>query len=309
MLTGKRILLTGFTGQVAGAFGDQLAPHNEVWGLARFTQPGSLEKAEKAGVKPVVGDYTKGEFDGIPTDLDCVIHVAAAVRPGKAEVGMVANAEGTGLLMHHFRQAKAFIYASATGCYAAHPDPMHRYLETDDLGGQTLFAPNYGVTKAAAEGVVRTLSRIHNIPAVIARVNVSYGGPYDDGGLPGGLLEKVLSRTPIQLPKDYPFMCSPIHDEDMSRHLEQFVAAASVPALVVNWGGPDAVSLREMAEYLGELVGIAPVFEVADGAFPLPACIVDTTLSRKIGMEWQIPWKEGFRRMVRARHPEIALAA
>jgi len=306
VLKGKRILLTGFTGQVAGAFADQLGPLNEVWGLARFSQPGSRERAVAAGLKPVVGDYTKGEFGDIPTDLDVVIHVAAAVRPGAAEVGMVANAEGTGRLMHHFRKSR-FIYASATGVYAAHPDPHHRYLETDDLGGQTLFAPNYGATKTAAEGVVRTLSILHDIPAVIARVNVSYGGPYDDGGLPGQLLEKVLSRAPILLPRDYPFMCSPIHDEDMSRHLEQFYDAAASPALVVNWGGDVAVDMKEMADHLGRLVGIEPVYEYPGGDFALPACIVDTTVGRRIGMEWTIPWKEGFRRMVRARHPEIEL--
>lgn len=306
MLKGKRILLTGFTGQVAGAFADQLGPHNEVWVLARFTQPGSRERAVAAGLKPVVGDYTRGEFDGIPTDLDVVIHVAAAVRPGAAEVGMVANAEGTGRLMHHFRAAR-FIYASATGVYAAHPDPHHRYLETDDLGGQTLFAPNYGATKTAAEGVVRTLSILHGIPAVIARVNVSYGGAYDDGGLPGALLEKVLSRTPIALPRDYPFMCSPIHDEDMSRHLATFYEAATSPALVVNWGGDVAADMKEMADHLGELTGVAPIYEYPEGDFALPACIVDTTLGRSIGMRWEIPWKEGFRRMVRARHPEVEL--
>ena len=294
---------------MAGAFADQLGPHNEVWGLARFTQPGSRERAIAAGVKPVVGDYSKGEFDGIPTDLDCVIHVAASVRPGQAEVGMVANAEGTGRLMYHFRAAKAFIYASATGIYAANPDPMHRYVETDDLGGQTLFSPNYGATKTAAEGVVRTLSLLHSIPAVIGRVNVSYGGPYDDGGLPGVLLEKVLAREPILLPKDYPFMCSPIHDEDMSRHLEQFVAAASVPALVVNWGGPEAVDMKAMAEHLGRLVGIDPIFAYAPDGFAIPACITDTTIGRQIGMAWTIPWKEGFRRMVQARHPEVALVS
>ncbi len=298
--------MTGFTGQVAGAFADHLGPRNEVWGLARFTLPGSRERAIAAGVRPIVGDYAAGEFDGIPTDLDCVIHVAASVRPGQAEVGMVANAEGTGRLMYHFREAKAFIYASATGIYAANPDPMHHYLETDDLGGQTLFSPNYGATKTAAEGVVRTLSILHGIPAVIARVNVSYGGPYDDGGLPGALLEMVLSRTPIVLPAEYPFMCSPIHDEDMSRHLEQFVAAASTPALVVNWGGPDAVDMKQMADHLGALVGIEPIYEYSE-TFTLPACITETTLGRKIGLEWRIPWKEGFRRMVKARHPEIPL--
>jgi nucleoside-diphosphate-sugar epimerase len=50
MLKGYRILLTGLTGQVGGTFADALAPHNEVFGLARFSRPGSREHAEAAGV-------------------------------------------------------------------------------------------------------------------------------------------------------------------------------------------------------------------------------------------------------------------
>lgn len=303
MLKGKKILLTGLTGQVGGAFADQLAPHNEVWGLARFTRPGSRERAEQAGVHTLVGDYTTGDFPDHPNDIDYVVHVAANTKPGTAEIGMVQNAEGTGLLMHRFRNVKAFIHVSASGCYLDQPDPMHKYCETDDLGGNTPFSPNYGVTKTAAEGVVRVLSRLYKIPATIARLDVSYGGPYDDGGLPGIHLDAIIEGRPVRLPEGRPCLHSPIHEDDMVRHLSVFAKVASTPPTIVNWGGPEGVKLEDWCRYLGELVGREPIFEYAQTR-ALWGRITDTRFGREIGMEWQVGWREGMRRMVEERHPE-----
>jgi nucleoside-diphosphate-sugar epimerase len=306
ILSGHKLLLTGLTGQVGGAFADQLTPHNEVWGFARFSRPGSRERAEKAGVKTVVGDFTTGNFQGLPNDFDYVIHVAANTKPGTAEVGMVQNAEGTGLLMHYCRTAKAFLYVSATGIYSDHPDPFHLYAEDEDVGGSTPFAPNYGPTKLAAEGVVRTLARILNFPATIARLNVSYGGPYDDGGLPGIQLDSLVAGKPIRLPKSKTCVHSPIHEDDMVRQLEPLLKAASVPATVVNWGGAEPAIAEDWCRYMADLMGVEPKFEFSDDR-PLPSTATDTALGRTLGLEWNVHWKEGMRRMIEARHPEVKL--
>ena len=199
VLKSKKILLTGLTGQVGGTFADALAPHNEVYGLARFSRSGSREHAEACGVRTIVGDFAANELGGIPEDLDCVIHLAANTKPGTAEVGMVQNAEGTGFLMHACRHARAFIYVSNNSLYADNPDPMHHYVETDHVGGNSPHSANYGPSKLAGEGVVRFLSRLYAMPSLIARLNVSYGSVYDDGGLPGNLLEALLAGKPIRV--------------------------------------------------------------------------------------------------------------
>ena len=41
MLKNARLLMTGLTGQLAGSIAAILAPHNEIYGLARYTRPGS----------------------------------------------------------------------------------------------------------------------------------------------------------------------------------------------------------------------------------------------------------------------------
>ncbi len=308
MLKGHRILLTGLTGQVGGTFADVLAPHNEIYGLARFTQPGTRERAEALGIKTIVGDFANNQLDGVPEDIEYVIHLAANTKPGTAEVGMVQNAEGTGFLFHKCRRAKAFIYASNNTLYADNPDPMHQFKETDHVGGNSPHSPNYGPTKLAAEGVVRFLSRLYGTPSLIARLNVSYGSKYDDGGLPGNMLEALLAGRPIKLAASRRFMMSPINEYDMVEHLDVFVEKASVPTTVVNWGGDEGVSIEEMACYIADLIGVEPKFNRTDeGA--IPNRILDPSFGRSLGMKWPTKWKDGVRAMIAARHPELTLKA
>ena len=82
---------------------------------------------------------------------------------------------------------------------------------------------------------------------------------------------------------------------------------AASPPVVVNWSGSETVSLEEYCTYLGELVGRPAQFVVDDGAYwPLWP---DTTYMHEILGRSRVPWREGFRRMVAARHPELALPA
>jgi UDP-glucuronate 4-epimerase len=308
MLQGHKILLTGITGQVGGALAKSLGPHNDVWGIARFSQPGTREQAESHGLKTVLGDLSKSEFDELPSNFDYVIHSAANTRPGTAEVAMVHNPEATGFLMHHCRHVKAFMHVSNSSLYLDDPDPLHKYVETDHVGGHSPHSLNYGPSKLASEGVVRTLARIYEIPTVIARLNVAYGSSQDHGGLPGILLESLLAGQPIKLPKGQPFMMSLIHVDDMVGHIEPMLNAASVPATIVNWGGDVGVSTEEWIRFMAALIGIEAKFEYVDGGIP-PNRILDPTFGRKIGMEWNVDWKEGIRAMLEARHPELELKA
>ncbi len=308
MLDGKKVLITGHTGQVGAAIANAHARRCEMWGLARYTRPGSREESEAMGVLPIEGDITSGDFSQVPDDFDYVLHFAANTKPGTADVGMAHNAEGTGFLMHHCRKARGFLYVGATGCYLPNSDMNHVYKETDHLGGQTLWSPrspNYGPTKVAAEGVVRTLAQLYGIPSIIARLDVSYGGPYDDGGLPGQHLLTLVEGRPIRLPPGG-IMHSVVHEDDLADHIEPLLKAASVPATIVNWGGDEAVNAIEWVKYLGEIMGRKPEFHFTKER-PLPNCITDTTKGREIGLTWKVRWKDGMRRMVQIRHPEVPL--
>jgi nucleoside-diphosphate-sugar epimerase len=274
--------------------------------LARYAAPGALERTEKQGVRPVKGDFTTGDLAAVPDDFDYVVHFAANTHPTTQDQGMVDNAEGAGLLMNHCKRAKAFLQVSTTGVYSRDPDDYHRYAEGDRIGGSTDYAPFYGGSKAAGEGVVRTLSRILDIPLTIARMNVAYGGPQDDGGLPGAVLEWLAKGEPIRIPKSWPCLHMPIHEDDISEQIEPLLAAATIGGNVVNWGGDDMVSVEEFAEYMGELTGLTPLYNKTDEN-PLPQGALDNNKRLRLIGPCKVKWRDGFRRMVAARHPELQL--
>ena len=73
----------------------------------------------------------------------------------------------------------------------------------------------------------------------------------------------------------------------------------------MNWGGNTATSIEEWCSYLSELTGLEAQMAPTNGA--LKSLPVDTTLmTEKIGAT-QTDWKDGIRRMVESRNPELLL--
>ena len=77
-LTGKRILVTGVTGMVAGPMAARLAADNTVYGAARFADPAQRKAHEAAASPRIRVDLEHGELDEVPADLDYVLHFAVA---------------------------------------------------------------------------------------------------------------------------------------------------------------------------------------------------------------------------------------
>jgi hypothetical protein len=98
---------------------------------------------------------------------------------------------------------------------------------------------------------------------------------------------------------------NPIHEDDVIAMLEPLLAAASVPATVVNWGGDDAVGIEEWCQYLGGLLGVEPEFVKTDQT--ISSVNVDLTRMHELAGRTTVPWRDGFRRMVATRHPELTL--
>ncbi|WP_419917862.1 NAD-dependent epimerase/dehydratase family protein [Candidatus Poriferisocius sp.] len=302
MLQDQKILITGMTGQIAFPMAAYLAEHNEVWGIARFSVEGSREKVEAAGVRTAVTDLAEGDYSNLPDDFDYLIHMAAFQGTGlDYDWAIRVNGEGTGLLMAHCRKAKAALIASTSSVYHPHPDPWHPYTETDRLGDcHAVHAPTYSMSKISQEAVARTMSRILNLPTVITRINASYG---PNGGLPVYHMDWLMSDRPIRLRAPAPSPYSPIHQDDMNAQVEPLLAAASVPATVVNWGGDEAVKAEDWAMLFGELSGKTP--EVVYDDFPgsQPGNIADPTKRISLTGPCRVSWRDGFAGIYEVRYP------
>ena len=296
----QKILITGPTGQVALPVALALARENEVWGVARFSDAAARERLEAAGVRCVKADLGDGDLRGLPGDFDFVLNLAVAKSPdGNFDADLRANGEATGLLMSHCRRARAFLHRSTTGVYQ--PAGRHLFRETDPLGdNHRTILPTYSIAKIATEVVARTLCRELRLPTTIARLCVPYG---NNGGWPWYHLLMMRGGVPIPVHPDRPSRYTPIHEDDIVAMVPGLLRAASVPAAIVNWAGQEQVELEEWCAYLGELTGVEPRFEVSDKA--LDSVQVDTTRLLELGAVAKVSWKEGFRRMVEARAPEL----
>jgi hypothetical protein len=72
---------------------------------------------------------------------------------------------------------------------------------------------------------------------------------------------------------------------------------------VVNWAGSETVSVEDYCAYMGELVGVEPIFDyTTDAHTPLWP---DVTYMHQVLGETKVPWREGFRRMIEIRHPDL----
>jgi UDP-glucuronate 4-epimerase len=292
-----KILVTGATGQVGFPVASAAAQRgDEVWGLARLRRPGERERLEAAGIRPFAAELGSGHLEGLPRVFDAILHFAVA-KTGRWERDLPANTEGLALLLAHCRDSGALLHCSSTAVYA--PAGQTPLTEDHPLGdNHAVLMPTYSICKVAAEATARSAARLYGIPTTIARLNVPYG---DAGGWPALHLAQILAGQPIALHPDRPNRFNPIHEDDIAAMLPGLLGIASVPAAVVNWGGSEAVSIEEWCAFLGEQVGRAPRFVETERTIG-PVSIDPSRMHERVGRT-RVDWREGMRRMVRARAP------
>lgn len=306
MLSGQKVLVTGVTGQVARPVAEALAVDNEVWGLGRFGDRGVEADLAARGIRTWRWDMGRDGLDGLPDDFTHVFHAAMHRGDGTDfDAAVEINCTGTARLMTHCRRATAFLHVSSGGIYDP-PDRDRPVAETGPLGGRLPWLPTYPVAKLATEGTVRGLAATLGLPTTIARLNVAYG-PYGHGGVPMVFLRRLLAGQPVEVPRDGEDWCNPIHTDDIVRQVPLLWGMASVPARVVNWGGDEVVSLRELTEHLAGVAGVEARFVPSDASRGTVA--FDNTRRRAAIGDCRVGWRDGLRRTVEAHFPELVPTA
>src|SRR5207302_6662785 len=159
------------------------------------------------------------------------------------------------------------------------PDGHRRFVETDPLGDNHRafgFMPTYSISKIAAEAMARYGARANNLPTTIARLSVPYG---DDFGWPLFHVLMLRNGTPVPVHADAPSEYNPIHVDDIVSQIPALLAAASVPATIVNWAGDDVVSIEDWVSLLAEQIGLDVQLQPTDHTIASVASDVPTRLA------------------------------
>lgn len=299
----SKFLVTGATGQVALPVAEALAAENEVWGIARFSDQRARQRLERAGVRCVVVDLVDADFSSVPGDVDYVLNFAVS-KAATWEADLAAYSTSIGFLMEHCRNATAFLHCSSTAVYQ--PNGHHVFKETDPLGDNHRvyeaflpFMQTYSISKIAAEAMVHYGARRWNVPTTIARLSVPYG---DNGGWPAIHLDMMLGGMQVPVHPNAPSRYNPIHEDDIIATIPGLLAAAAVVPTVVNWGGEPA-TVEEWCAILAELTGLEPRLVTTEQT--LDSVTVDTSRLYDLVGAPTVDLRDGLRRMVESRHPEL----
>ena len=225
-----------------------------------------------AGAEAVVGDLTDPRVgDAFPRRVDAIVHLAQANAPRPTEAQLFGvNTDGTANLLDyaHSADASSFVFASSGSVYGGANTPLR---ETDPP------RPNdsYARSKLAAEDLVRKHGG--SMRACILRLFAPYG-PGQENRLIPELVARVRAGRPVILRGGGRPRLTPIYVDHVVDVLDQAVTAGD--EMLVNVAGDEILSIRDMAETIGRVVGSEPHFEEApdEGQEDL---IGDTTTLRR----------------------------
>jgi nucleoside-diphosphate-sugar epimerase len=124
-------------------------------------------------------------------------------------------------------------------------------------------------------------------------MNASYG---PNGGLPTQHLAAVAEGRPIVTRWD-PCIYQPIHQDDINAQLAGLLAAATVPATIVNWAGDEQVSVQEWAAYMGELLGKPAPVTVNVQPGTLRGSSADVASRVAAAGPCTVGWRDGIKRV------------
>ena len=285
--------MTGASGVVAFPVARELAKTNEVYAVARFSDPAQKRMLEEAGAHPISFDLADPDLSPLPESVDVVINYA--VLPPQKNAYEV-NAGAAGRLARRYRDCEAFVHGSTGSLYEYQGE---RALREDDPYGLHSSAENYAASKIAAEFLLKHLSVDYDLPVVLVRI-FSFYGPR--GGGVTQRIDQIIRDQPVSVYPGVRNVHTPMYEDD---YVEKTIAAAGIAkvgAEVVNVGGTEAVTTQEYCRMAGEILGKEPIFVENSRAWPIWA---DTNKMVQMLGPNNVSVRDGVRRTIEAAQDRL----
>lgn len=226
------------------------SPHR-VYGVARFSQPHVRDRLEGWGVETVTCDLLdRSELAGLP-DSGSVIYMAGQKfgTTGSQHMTWAINTLLPGLICERYLDAR--IVAFSTGnVYPLVPVVAGGPREDHPL------APvgEYAMSCLGRERIFEYFARSHGLRCAIVRLNYAVEMRY---GVLVDIARSVYAEQPVALDMG---AANVIWQGDANAQALALLDHCAAPPFMINVTGPETVSVRRVAETLGDLFGKRPRF-------------------------------------------------
>tara|TARA_B100000575_G_C23073716_1_gene618471 strand:- start:50 stop:919 length:870 start_codon:yes stop_codon:yes gene_type:complete len=268
------ILLTGVNGLLGSSLASLLVKKNHnVYGIARDD---NYEKIKK--VKYIKLDFSRRwGFKDLPSKLDVIIHLAQSNQfrnfPDKASDVFKVNIESTARLLDfcYKSQVKKFIYTSSGGVYGNSKRPFSE-KESIITPGELGY---YLGSKASSETLIESYSS--HFTTIILRPFFIYGPRQNRSMLVPRMIDNIANGNPIFLQGRNGIRINPIYVDDAA--LSVYKSMQIKKSEIYNIGGPEILSIKEIAEGISSYLKTEPNFQKIPG--PALDLISDITKMKK----------------------------
>jgi nucleoside-diphosphate-sugar epimerase len=230
---------------------DSAGVRKRIIGVSKFESKEQRTKLEKAGIETFDGDLLETKFtDSLPKVKN--VFYLAGMKFGSTENLSLTWAVNTWLpaiVADCFRQSR--IVAFSTGCvYPLVPVSSGGSKETDTPEAIGEYAQScLGRERMFEFGSIRNKTKV-----ALIRLNYSVEMRY---GVLVDIATKVKNRQPVDLTMGY---FNVIWQGDMNDYVLRSLEYAESPAKVLNITGPEILSVKEVAEEFGRLMGVEVTF-------------------------------------------------
>ena len=278
-----KILVTGAGGFLGKRLTQRLAANGHEVIAAVRADPAAEDGHYFASgnVRVLKLDLSRVEDEQLPTGIDAVYSVAQSSHfrhfPEKAgdifSVNVTANMKLLQWAMD--RRIKRYIFASSGGVYGGRSGQEWRESEPLSVDSALGF---YLATKLCSEVILQNCRQFFDTMAIL-RPFFIYGPGQRKDMLIARMVESVRNGQPIQLQGTSGLRLNPVFVDDAANAFEKALELKGWH--VINVAGPTTVTLREIGQKIGALLGRTPVFGNKDG-IPMDYVGATDTLRAKL---------------------------
>jgi UDP-glucose 4-epimerase len=249
-----RVLVTGGNGLLGRELCRALSEEHQVFGLIH-----SPIELPVSNVHYLQIDLSKKiDYSLLPEQIDVVFHLAQSSKfrdfPNGARDTFLVNTSSTLDLLEYCRVAKVqkFFLASTGGVYGDHIGPITEagmLVPPSDIGF-------YFASKLSAELLSSTYRE--ELSVTILRLFFMYGPRQKPDMFLPRLINCILKGEEITINRSGGIRVNPVFVNDVA-HILASLIDRDLPS-VINIGGPDVVSIQEIANHVGQIVSKVPIF-------------------------------------------------